>query len=65
MDCAFQDYEHLYLVCDLMIGGDLRYYMKNPDKFEITEEKTSKLNRIYNCMLNFGVGIFAFDGSNT
>ena len=27
MNCAFQDYENLYLVMDLLTGGDLRYHL--------------------------------------
>ena len=27
MACAFQDYENLYLVMDLLTGGDLRYHL--------------------------------------
>ena len=29
MVCAFQDYDNLYLVMDLMLGGDLRYHLCN------------------------------------
>ena len=38
MNCAFQDYENLYLVMDLLIGGDLRYHICRIRKF--TEEET-------------------------
>ena len=35
---AFQDYDHLYLVMDLLTGGDLRYHICRQRKF--TEEQT-------------------------
>ena len=38
MNCAFQDYENLYLVMDLLTGGDLRYHICRIRKF--TEEET-------------------------
>ena len=38
MNCAFQDYENLYLVMDLLTGGDLRYHVCRIRKF--TEEET-------------------------
>ena len=38
MACAFQDYENLYLVMDLLTGGDLRYHLCRIQKF--TEEET-------------------------
>jgi serine/threonine kinase 32/serum/glucocorticoid-regulated kinase 2 len=37
---AFQDYDNLYLVMDLLTGGDLRYHISRNKKF--TEEQTSK-----------------------
>ncbi len=40
MHFAFQDRENLYLVIDLMNGGDLRYHMAKVGKF--SEEQTSK-----------------------
>jgi len=39
---AFQDYENLYLVMDLLTGGDLRYQICKHKYF--TEEQTSKDN---------------------
>jgi hypothetical protein len=36
---AFQDRENLYLVCDLMSGGDLRFHIGKKKRF--TEEQTS------------------------
>ena len=38
MICAFQDYENLYLVMDLLTGGDLRYHYCRIRRF--TEEET-------------------------
>ena len=40
MHYAFQDYENLYLVMDLLNGGDLRYHLSKNKNF--TEEQTSK-----------------------
>ena len=40
---SFQDYEYLYLVMDLLNGGDLRYHISRHKKF--TEEQTSKQNK--------------------
>lgn len=37
---AFQDRENLYLVCDLMTGGDLRFHIGKKKRFN--EEQTSK-----------------------
>lgn len=39
MQFAFQDFEHLYLVMDLLTGGDLRYHVSRYRKF--SEEQTS------------------------
>jgi len=40
MQFAFQDFEHLYLVMDLLTGGDLRFHVSKYRKF--SEEQTSK-----------------------
>lgn len=40
MSYAFQDHENLYLVMDLLTGGDLRYQLFKYKTF--TEEITSK-----------------------
>lgn len=54
MAYAFQDKENLYLVMDLMLGGDLRYHLSRRRKF--TENETSNkyfsINsfRIYDCL---------------
>ena len=42
MHYAFQDRENLYLVVDLMSGGDLRYHMAKYWKF--SEEQTRTMN---------------------
>ena len=39
MHFAFQDNDNLYLVMDLLNGGDLRYHICKHKKF--TEEQTS------------------------
>ena len=38
MNCAFQDFENLYLVMDLLTGGDLRYHICKLRRF--SENKT-------------------------
>ena len=40
MHYAFEDRDNLYLVIDLMSGGDLRYHIGKNRRF--TEEQTSK-----------------------
>ncbi len=39
MQYAFQDYDNLYLVMDLLTGGDLRYHISRHKRF--SEEQTS------------------------
>ena len=39
MVCAFQDRDNLYLVIDLMTGGDLRYHLNKRRTF--SENETS------------------------
>ena len=39
MACAFQDYENLYLVMDLLTGGDLRYHLCRNQRFSEDETK--------------------------
>lgn len=39
MQYAFQDYENLYLVMDLLTGGDLRFHVSRNKKFN--EDQTS------------------------
>ena len=39
MICAFQDYETLYLVMDLLTGGDLRYHLCRIQRFSEEETK--------------------------
>ena len=38
---AFQDFENLYLVMDLLNGGDLRFHVTKQKSF--SEEQTSKI----------------------
>jgi hypothetical protein len=40
MHYAFEDRDNLYLVIDIMSGGDLRYHIGKNRKF--SEEQTSK-----------------------
>ena len=48
---AFQDFDNLYLVMDLLSGGDLRYHLC---KFDVlTEEQTSTLIYTKNINLLF------------
>ena len=42
MQYAFQDYDNLYLVMDLLTGGDLRYHISRHKRF--SEEQTSNKN---------------------
>lgn len=46
MHYAFQDTATLYLVMDLLNGGDLRYHISRYKRF--TEEQTSNLLIIFN-----------------
>ena len=39
MICSFQDYENLYLVMDLLTGGDLRYNFNQAKKFSENQTK--------------------------
>jgi len=39
MNCSFQDYENLYLVMDLLTGGDLRYHLCKMRHFSEDETK--------------------------
>ena len=41
MQFAFQDYDNLYLIMDLLNGGDLRYHISRHKRF--SEEQTSNL----------------------
>ena len=42
---AFQDRTSLYLVMDLLTGGDLRYHISKYRRF--SEEQTSNINIIF------------------
>ena len=44
MHYAFEDRDNLYLVIDLMSGGDLRYHIGKNRRF--TEEQTSKFDTV-------------------
>jgi len=44
MQYAFQDFENLYIVLDLLTGGDLRYHVSRKKRF--TEEQTSNFTKI-------------------
>ena len=70
---SFQDYEYLYLIMDLLNGGDLRYHISRHKKF--TEEQTSKNNkskiwyfiiyRIFLSMYNNRFRIYSLQENNT
>lgn len=55
MSYAFQDKEYLYLVLDLLSGGDLRYHMNNRKSFSETEASNKiiifKLEFIISCII--------------
>jgi len=53
---AFQDRENLYLIMDLLTGGDLRYHICRYRKFD--ENTTSKCNYCYNLSIVFIIGFF-------
>ena len=46
MHYAFQDTDTLYIVMDLLTGGDLRYHLINMKNKRFTQEQTSTF--IYN-----------------
>ena len=71
---AFQDRENLYLVMDLMNGGDLRYHLGKNRRFN--EEQTSLLffkkiasisffARIFHCMYCCWTRIYSWKWSVT
>ena len=70
---SFQDYEYLYLIMDLLNGGDLRYHVSRHKKF--TEEQTSKKiiyikiylfkYRIFSSMYNNWFRIYPFKKNNS
>jgi len=45
MHYAFEDRDNLYLVIDIMSGGDLRYHIGKNRRF--SEQQTSKYYPIY------------------
>lgn len=58
---AFQDYDNLYLVMDLLSGGDLRYHLCTFDVF--SESQTSKYSyniyRVLYSLYNTWVRIYS------
>lgn len=57
---AFQDRENLYLVMDLLTGGDLRYHFSKRRKF--TEDETRNdvdYYRIFYCLHSIGVRVYS------
>jgi hypothetical protein len=56
MNYAFQDFDNLYLVMDLLNGGDLRYHICKHKKF--SEEQTSKFLKDFFINFNFFFRIF-------
>ncbi len=44
MQFAFQDFENLYLVMDLLTGGDLRYHVSRFRKFSEEQSSIELLN---------------------
>lgn len=44
MNYSFQDREDLFLVCDLLTGGDLRFHIGKKKRFN--EEQTSTFARL-------------------
>lgn len=59
---AFQDKENLYLVMDLLTGGDLRFHFSKKRKF--TEEETRKVAnycyRFFCCMYTYWLRVYSF-----
>jgi serine/threonine kinase 32/serum/glucocorticoid-regulated kinase 2 len=48
---AFQDRENLYLIMDLLIGGDLRYHFSKRKKFNENETRSLYLtSRLFCCL---------------
>ena len=64
MHFAFQDFENLYLVMDLLTGGDLRYHIAKHKHFN--EEQTSNYSlylifyRIFYCVYHYWTFIYSF-----
>ena len=50
---SFQDYEYLYLIMDLLNGGDLRYHISRHKKF--TEDQTSKKNKFFIIIIFYNI----------
>ena len=43
---SFQDYEYLYLIMDLLKGGDLRYHISRHKKFTEEQEEEPKNQKV-------------------
>ena len=61
---AFQDRENLYLVMDMLNGGDLRYHFSNKKHF--SEAQTSKefllyFLRVFGGLPDYGTGVYSFE----
>lgn len=57
MHHAFQDRDTLYLVLDLMQGGDLRYHIGNKNFSEIQASNKLFNDRVFCCLYNSGFGV--------
>jgi len=53
MVCAFQDQDNLYLVIDLMTGGDLRYHLSRRTTFTENESSILIFIQMFNGFLEF------------
>ena len=64
---AFQDFDTLYLVLDLLTGGDLRYHLCIYDKFpyEIASKIKYIKYRIFYSMFNYGFRIYSQKQNNS
>ena len=59
MHFAFQDFENLYLVMDLLTGGDLRYHIAKHKHFN--EEQTSNYSLYIIFLQNFLLRVSLLD----
>jgi serine/threonine protein kinase len=64
---AFQDRENLYLVMDLLTGGDLRFHFSRRRKFTEEETRTPlhKFDRIFCSMHTNRTGIYTLEWCDT
>ena len=49
---AFQDYDNLYLVMDLLNGGDLRFHLCKLDVFNERQSSTVYIHTLINHFIN-------------